>query len=128
MLAMDLAFAIGILVFALLAGLLGSLLGLGSSSNCACRVVGGLKPGIKAQGPRHGHPGPNPELTGCIRARGHNPALARSSANGKRLSAELRLAELFHGAEEGIQVKVEDGHGVIRGVRKRPGAGIAGCQ
>jgi hypothetical protein len=55
------------------------------------------------------------EPAGSIRAGGHNAALIRSSTDREGFTAQGRVTQFFNGAEESIQVEMEDGsgHGVI---------------
>ena len=73
-------------------------------------VAGGHdeQPGAEAHGLAHGHGGMNAVAAGRIGARGYHTAALGPPADGERLAGKRGVALFFYGAEEGVEVEVED--------------------
>jgi hypothetical protein len=61
------------------------------------------------QRPAHRHGRTDPKAAGGVGAGGHHAAFVRPAAHREGLAAQGRVVQFFDGAEEGIQVEVQDG-------------------
>jgi hypothetical protein len=62
--------------------------------------------GAKLDGSRHRHGRVNAKLASGVRTRGDHAAVFRFSTYRQRFGTQGWVEQFFHGAEEGVQIKV----------------------